>query len=506
MSKRKPALFVACAYILGIILGNGFDFSITILSALVLLFGLLSFFFFLKKRLISTTYLLILTFILAGFWMHEIKTNVFPQNHIKYFLDLNSPVILSGVVCEDPDIRPDKTFLTVDSRSIIYDDKIWITSGKVLLKIKKQTNFFNYGDFIRAQGYLYQPFSFSLGGFFDYKKYLFRAGIFGLMSFQKQEQIKIIEKEEENIFIKKIVLPVKHFILNTFRSTLDDPHRALLSGFVLGEKRGIPQNIYKMFNDTGTLHLLAISGSNVGLVILFCFYFFLLLRVPRKISFILTILPIVIFSYITGNQPSVVRASIMATLFLLGFFLEKEEGLVNILSFSALLILFFSPLSLFDVGFQLSYAATLGIILLVASPESLFSRFSKKFKGFTRWGVVIPIMVTLSATLFTYPIIAYYFKQISLYTALANLILVPSVSLAVIAGGITSISALFSYKLALIFGAFNWLVLSFILKSVSFFSNLPYANLKIVSPSYLFLFFYYSGIYFVFIWGKKGRN
>ena len=422
---------------------------------------------------------------------------------------MNHTVILSGMVCQDPDIRQDKTFLTVDSRSIIYDDNIWITSGKVLLKIKKQTNFFNYGDFIRARGYLYQPFSpfsGSASGGFDYKKYLLRSEIFGLMSFQKQEQIKIIEKEEENIFIKKIVLPVKHFILKSFRTTLDDPHRTLLAGFVLGDKRGIPDNIYKMFNDTGTLHLLAISGSNVGLVILFCFYFFLLLRVSRKISFILTIPAIIIFSYITGNQPSVVRASIMATLFLLGFFWEKEQGLVNILSFSALLILFFSPLSLFDVGFQLSYAATLGIILLVASPESLFSRFSKKFKGFTRWGIIAPVLVTLSATLFTYPMIAYYFKQISLYTALTNLVLVPSVSLAVIAGGITSISALFSYKLALIFGAFNWLVLSFILKSVSFFSGLPYANLKIVSPSYLFLFFYYSGIYFLFTWGNKGRD
>jgi competence protein ComEC len=506
MSKRKPALFAALAYILGIILGNHLDFSISWLSIFVLLLSFLSFFFFLKKKLISTTYLLILTFVLAGFWTHEIRTKNFPKNHIGYFLNLNRSMVLSGVVCQDPDIRPDKTFLTVDSRSVIYQDKIWLTSGKILLKIKKPSNLFSYGDFIRAEGFLYQPFSPSSAGFFDYKKYLLRSGIFGLMSFQKQEQIKIIEKEEENIFIKEIVLPVKHFILKSFRTTLDDPHRALIAGFVLGEKRGIPDNIYKMFNDTGTLHLLAISGSNVGLVMLFCFYFFLLLRVSRKISFILTIPAIIIFSYITGNQPSVVRASIMATLFLLGFFWEKEQGLVNILSFSALLILFFSPLSLFDVGFQLSYAATLGIILLVASPESLFSRFSKKFRGFARWGIIAPVLVTLSATLFTYPIIAYYFRQISLYTALANLVLVPSVSLAVIAGGITSVSALFSYQLALIFGAFNWLVLSFILKSVSFFSSLPYANLKIGPPSYLFLFLYYSGIYFLFVWGNKDRK
>jgi len=507
MILRRPALFVALALICGIVLGNHIElpstwllFCLGVFSASALLF-----YFVRLKRILSLV--LILCFVTAGFFLHELRTKDFAPNHISHFLDLNRRVSLSGNICRDPDIRQNKTFLSLDVGSILLDGKFIETSGKVLIKIKSSTNRFNYGDCVRVSGFLRAPESSRNPGAFDYRKYLAQAKIFGLMSLRSHHDVEILFREKENPFLSNVVYPVKHFILRVFRSTLKGAHGALLSGFVLGERRDIPEETYRMFTDTGTLHLLAISGSNVGLVVLFFFGFLRLARVPRKLSILLTLPAIVIFSYVTNNQPSVVRASIMASVFLLAFFWEREKDLVNVLAFSALLILIFSPLSLFDVGFQLSFGVTLGLVLFVVHPHSILYKAAFKFKGLLRNWVILPILVSLVAQISSYPILAYHFNQISLYAFLANLLVVPLVSLAVITGSMTVITALVSMKLAQILSAFNWVVLSLTLRVVEFFSQLPHATVDLPSPSLQCLVSYYLFfVLFLISWGRKVKR
>jgi competence protein ComEC len=507
MRGRKPALFIAIAFILGVISGNHFNISFVLLFICLLILLVLSFAFYLKKSKQIISFILILSFFLAGFFIHELKTKDFPADHITHFLDLNRKISLSGTVCRDPDIREKKTFLTIDAESILLDEKFIKISGRVLIKIKSSTNRFNYGDYVRVAGYLSTPYSNRNPGAFDYRRYLAQSNIYGVLSIRSSNDIKILFQEKENPFLSCIVYPAKHFILNVFGSTLRGAHQALLSGFVLGERRDIPDEIYKMFTDTGTLHLLAISGSNVGLVVLFFFGFFRLLRFSRRLCILLTLPVIVIFSYVTNNQPSVVRASIMAIIFLLAFFWEREKDLINIIAFAALLILFFSPLSLFDVGFQLSFGVTLGLILFVVYPDSLFNKIALKFKRFFRNWIIFPIFVSLAAQISSYPILAYHFNQISLYAFVANLLVVPLVSLAVITGSLTVIAGLISIKLAQVLSAFNWVVLSLTLKVVEFFSHLPYATVDLPSPSILLLFFYYLFFLVVLInWDKKVKR
>ncbi len=507
MTSRKPALFITIAFVFGVILGNHLEVSSTLLFICLFSLLVLSLILCFKRLKTALSFVFILCFILAGFFVHELKTKDFPADHIIHFLDLNRKISLSGTVCRDPDIREDKTFLTVNSESILLDGSFIKISGRVLIKIKSPTNRFNYGDHIRVKGYLGSPYSSRNPGAFDYKKYLAQSNIFGLLTVRNPNDVKILFQERENPFLSYVVYPVKHFILKVFRTTLRGAHQALLSGFVLGERRDIPEDVYQMFTDTGTLHLLAISGSNVGLVVLFFFGFFRLVRFPRKLCILLTLPAIIIFSYVTNNQPSVVRASIMAIIFLLAFFWEREKDLINILAFSALLILFFSPLSLFDVGFQLSFGVTLGLLVFVVHPDSLFHKISLKFKGFVKNWIILPVFVSLVAQIASYPILAYHFNQISLYAFAANLVVVPLVSVAVITGSLTVISALFSISLAQILSAFNWVVLTFTLKVVGFFSQLPGATLDLPSPSYLFIILYYLFFLVILIgWGKKARR
>ena len=489
--KRRPALLALLAYITGILLGDYLNLSTLILLFLILYLLFLLFFFRQEKKIwfILITLLLILT----GFWRYELKTRDLPINHISYFTTLYGKVELVGIISRDPDIREDKTFLEIDTKELSFNQKKIKTTGKILLKIKQPTSLFNYGDLIQFKGYLYSPFPPKNPGAFDYRKYLSTREIFGCLNLQSDSEVKILERGEGNYFISKIILPVKHYILNFFKSNLTGSHQAILSGFVLGERRGIPQEVYKLFTDTGTLHLLAISGSNVAIVVLVFWGAFKLLRMPYRVSLLLVFPLIIVFSFVTGNQPSVVRASIMASIFLISLLVERERDLINIWALAALVILFANPSSLFDVGFQLSFAATLGLILWVPKLEKLF--LSKLKNRVFKYYIVLPFFVSLSAQLFTYPVTAYYFNKFSIYSLLANLFIVPLTGLVVMVGAISLLISFLSLKLSIVFTSFNWLCLELILRTLSFFSSLPYADLKVSSPSYLFILAFYLSLF-----------
>lgn len=485
--KRKPALLALISYVAGIILGNYLDLSTLILLFLILISLFLLFFLFQEES--YRVSLIVLLLILAGFWRYELKSRDFPLNHISHFTELYGKVKLKGTISRDPDIREDKTFLEVDVRDLSLNQKNIKTTGKILLKIKQQTNRFNYGNLIQIHGYLYSPFPAKNPGAFDYRKYLNTKEIFGCMSLQNDSQVEILDRREGNLFISQIILPLRGYILNSFKRNLSGTHQAILSGFVLGERRGIPKETYKLFTDTGTLHLLAISGSNVALVVVIFFGLFRLLRIPYKISLILIFPLILIFSNVTGNQPSVVRASIMSSFFLFSLLIERERDLINIWALAALAILLVTPSAIFDVGFQLSFAATLGLIVWVPKLEKLFLQGIKN--RFLKYYIALPFFVSLSAQLFTYPIIAYYFNNLPVYSLLANLLIVPITGLVVMVGVISLISGLLSFELLLLFTSFNWLGLELIIKILSFFSSLPCAVLKIPSPSYAFILIFY---------------
>ncbi len=474
----------ASAFILGIILGDYVDLPSFLLLAVLILSLVTSIYFYFKKSKILD-YLLLFTLFLAGFWRYELKTRDFPLNHISNFLDLDRPVQVTGEIVADPDVREDKTYLTVNTYKIEWENKSIKADGKILVKIKQPSLAFNYGDLIQLKGYLNRPLSQRNPGAFDYRRYLGIKGIYGLVTLTGPEKIQVIENQNSTLFISKIVIPAKKFIKKIFAQTLDQPHQALLAGFVLGEKRQIPDEIYQMFSRTGTLHLLAVSGFNVGVIVLFLLGIVKLLRIPKWINLSILLLGILIFSFITNNQPSVVRASIMMALFLLAFYLEREPNFVNIIAFAALLILFYSPLTFFDVSFQLSFAATFGIGFMVPKIENILLGLNVSVNRYVRNWLIIPISVSLAATLFTLPVTAYYFNQFSPVVVLSNLVLIPLTGLAVIIGCLSSILGTFSLGLAQIVSACNWLLLTLIIETVKYFGAFPWSYMKVDSPTTL---------------------
>ena len=492
---RRPAFYALAFFVCGIVLGDSFDLPITLLSsvsALALAFCLV---FLLRKQTGDATFFLILALVSAGFARHELLTRDFPRNHVSNYLNLGSSVTIFGRIADEPDVREDKTFVILEVETISERGRTYPVLGRIILKIKESTFKFDYADDVKLTGFLSQPTSARNPGAFDYRRYLGRKRIFGIVNLAHAEEVEILKSTEESDYWSGVVIPLRRWIQSVFDRTLSGDHKALLSGFLLGETREISKRVYTMFRDTGTVHLLAVSGSNVWLVVAVILGALTLFRVPKVVRIGLSLACIAIFANLVHNDPPVVRAGIMAAVVLLGTLLYKDVDLVNVVSFAGLMILFVSPVFLFDVGFQLSFASVFGILLLYPHLRKLVSTWvGRSHMKLWKW-IIMPALISVSVELILFPILAYYFNMIPLVVVVANIFIVPLAGLSVVLACFTVFSAIFSFSVAGIFSASNWLCLDLTLRLTEFFASLPAAKLSISTPStFAFL------LYYLFLW------
>jgi len=417
-------------------------------------------------------------------------------------------VTILGRVESEPDIRSDKTYLTVDVDSVTWRGRQIKSSGKIIVKIKQPTTFVSYDDLIRFKGYLFAPGGARNPGSFDYARWLSYREVFGMMVLDTPQPIVKLVKSSHGaahfslsrLFINKIIVPIRQVLLEGYDLYLPPDQASLLAGFVLGEKRAMPDNIVRLFSDTGTLHLMAVSGSNVAVVA--GFFLVILSRINRRTRIIITLIAIVLFSFLTRNEPSVVRASVMAAVGLIGFYRQKHPDVLGLLGFAGLILLIFRPLWLFNVGFQLSFAACAGIIYFMPKFLNVIKRGNGLISKILYW-LLFTLLTTLAAQIAVLPLTAEYFNRLPLIGILANL---PMIILA----GILTIAGLCFLPFQLIGGSvatvFAWplsQLMSVIVPLLKFFVNLPYAVINVGSPGILKITIFFCLLYiiteFVFI-------
>ena len=428
-----------------------------------------------------STILILLSLLVAGMWRFESVTSDFPWNHVSNFVNLEKSINLKGEIVSDPDVREDRTYLTVAAESLFWRGKRIKATGKVLIKIRHPSNRFDYGDLLSVKGYLFSPMGRRNPGSFDYQRYLNTKDIHGQITVSREERVQILGSKG-GFVLKRIISPARKYLRKHFNQTLAEPYNHFLSGFVLGEKRGMPDDLREKFVRTGTLHLMAVSGSNVGLVLLFAYFASLLFRFPRWARFIFLALVIIFFAFLTNLQPSVVRASVMALLTLVAFYTQREVNFLNLVSVTALLILLFNPRALYDVSFQLSFTSALGIGLFVPQMKKGYDKiFPSRPRIIYRW-LILPFFVSAAAILGVAPLQVYYFHNFPLIGFLSNLAVVPLVGITVILAGLSALSSLFWHPLSQIFVAGNWLVLKLTLLSVDYFGDVSFALARVPHP------------------------
>jgi len=266
------------------------------------------------------------------------------------------------------------------------------------------------------------------------------------------------------------------------QSILPEPHAGLLAGMLFGVKSSISPDLYEALVDTGTLHIVALSGTNITIIInLFSNtiqkYF------SRRVTSLLTILSIVSFVYFVGPSPSVVRAAIMGSLSLAAVVTGRRNWGLWALFITASVMLGFIPSLITDISFQLSVGATAGMMFFYSSKQIILNsaKYQSELKIFqpVLQSLYDNFRLTLAAQVFTLPLILIHFHRVSLISPIPNMligfILPPLTGLGFATVGL----ALLFQPLGQIAGWASWVFLEYIIWIVTWFSEFPFSNIKL---------------------------
>lgn len=424
----RPLVVLAIAFCLGIAVAYLIKFSFALICILILIFLIFAF-SLRKKEVIFKVVLLITAFLLGALSLKN--TFILPANHISnYIFKSDSPYLVKGVINSEPQFKDKRLTFILRVEEIHIAKANRKCSGNIIVYIRSRAPLF-YGQELLLYGNIYRPFSKNTPGRTNYRSYLYNRGIFFKMNVKNNSCI-IRLKKNRGLFVKRLALWLKNKMEDAIFKHTSPTTASVLDAMILGEKKNIPWFISQGMMKSGTIHILVVSGFNVGIVAFIINLFLRLIRLPRKVRFYIAIPCLLIYCLMTGASTPVIRATVMAIFFIAGFLLRRESDIYNSLCIAAIFILAFNPRQLFDIGFQLSFASVVSIVYLYPKMKS-FLRIDLLKNKFIK----LPVdscLVSLAAWIGTFGLVAFYFKIFSPVTVLANIIIVPLATLMTLCG------------------------------------------------------------------------
>ena len=396
-----------------------------------------------------------------------------PADHIARRL-LPPTVTLEGRLVEEPvSWAPDRMRLVLDVAAIQEDGDRRPATGRIQLTVYGEAPALTEGQPIRTQARLHPPTGFRNPGGFDYPAHLKREGIL-LVGSARSDGLVPLSAESPPWPVS-----VRRWAVTTIRARLPESSAALLAGLLLGERTALPREADEAFRRAGVYHVLAVSGFNVALLASSVFFALSLLGVPRRGTAVAAALTLMGFALVVGGQPSVVRATVMGLLLLLGMLLERDSQVMNALALAAIVLLIWRPADLWEPGFQLSFAATAGLIYLAPPLTAWLAE-----RGWPSW-LAAAVAVSFGAQAAVTPLMLAHFNQLSLVGIAANLLVVPLAGAATTLGMLALLVELASSTVAaLLFNAL-WLLLLVLRAAVWLAAVLPAAMIHLPAPGLL---------------------
>jgi len=518
---RLPLIPIFIVHTIGIYFGH-FDIPFPP-QGWILLLILLGFWILLLliKRTQMGSWMAFSIFFLLG--LFSIQLYLYPQHppsHISHFTGLDR-ISLEGIIDRPPEHSRGRTQLFIRSQKIILSNHHIPVDGFLLIFLKEEDSSLRVGDRLRCLCKLYPPHGFHNPGGFSYERHLAFEQVHTIGFLSEEKGLVKLGEGFKNPFLLQVESWRDHI-----RDFLEREARPLTAGIfkalVLGEQGDIPEEVKEHFIVTGIAHLLAISGDHLGIVALLSFSLliwilkrseFLLLTIDvKKWAAALTLPCLLLYTFIAGGGISVIRATIMVITFFLSILFNRERNLLHTLALAAFLILIFSPPSLFDVSFQLSFIAVLSILYLVPRIlkslkwEDIFFLPNISWKKNILKYILLSFLVTGVAILGTAPLVALHFNRFSLIGFFTNLFFIPWVGFIIVP--LSLIASLFSFFFSplaiLLIHINNWIAL-ILLKVVAFFASIPHASLFVSTPTVFEIILFYLLLFSV-IHLQKGKK
>ncbi|MDD5079437.1 MAG: ComEC/Rec2 family competence protein [Candidatus Omnitrophica bacterium] len=364
------------------------------------------------------------------------NSRVLPASHIRWlgYKARDNICQVKGYIVDQPVFRDGKTSFMLASREFCLDRSKRNCCGKLIVNINGE-KFLNCGDILLLSGRLVRPF-FGAGSGPSRRKrgyadYLYDQGVYLLMKVDNPIRAIVLGQNKASL-LKRFSFRLKQGIERVIYKRLSPAAAGIIDAMVLGEKKGVPPLIYRSMMKSGTVHILVVSGFNVGIVIVLIFSGLKIFRISRNIRFYLALPLMLVYCLMTGASNPVVRATIMALVLGFAYYLRREADIYNACAAAALLILVIEPRELFDIGFQLSFVSVIALVYLYPVLKRMLNM--EKLKARVAACFIDSFLVSFSAWICTAGFIAYYFGMVSPVTVLANLVIVPLAGLITLLG------------------------------------------------------------------------
>lgn len=455
MPQSKIFFFCLVSFIAGIGVASYVFISDTFLSVLFIV-GVVVFASLFKKHPAFFVGLYVICFA-VGILRYQASVVSFS------FAPPHTEVIFEGSIAERPSARLSNTQLVLSQ--VVFENKsISFPHDVNILLFASHYPRYQYGDRIAVRSRLRAPEKIED---FDYPAYLSRKNIY-LTGFPSD--ITLIDSGH-GIALKRFLFSMRGRFEYAIQRTISEPHGAFLNGLLLGETGQMPRDITDQFRATGLSHIVALSGYNITIIANFFLLVLLWIGLSRAKSFWFVVAGICSFVILTGAEASVVRAAVMGILVLIAYQAGRMYSIRNALALAAAIMLAMNPKLLsFDISFQLSFLATLGLVYLAPRLEPLLKRIPERFS------LREYLSATVSAQFAVLPLLLREFETFSLIAPLANIAVLPVIPLAMLVGFIVSVAGAFAPFISGFLNVLVWPFLAWPLMIAKLLNSVPFAS------------------------------
>jgi competence protein ComEC len=498
--EKYPSIIITILFVVGIVLASTIQLSIILSIILFFIVFLISFILLKKKIIVVRHIILIIIPLLLGIIRYEVEDKIFErwefkENYIK-------EAFIYGNINDVNLIIDDKIKLIIETDSIIVKNKFkYYRSLNLLVNVKIDSSFnrvkaysiFKINNKIKFKGKILNPPEKRVFGDINYQKLLKSENITGVCYTRVDSLFEI--KEGTRFYFGKIFAELRQDLDITLSKVFNQESYSLLRGLILGDRGAIEDDVKQSYSKSGVAHVLAVSGLHIGLIIYLVFL--LLGRFNIQIRYLLAIFFLVLFCNLTGNNPSVLRATIMGIIYILCKYFNRDYAGINSLFLALLIILIYNPFQIYSIGLQLSFLSVLTIIIVSENFNEYISRYKFNFRIKK---IVELIVITISCQIVTLPILLYYFHQFSIIAIISNLFIIPLISIILILGLITLIIATININTGIILALGVQKLIGLNNYVVKYFAGIKYSYIEIYNFTIYELILFYIMIVFLFLY------
>lgn len=491
--------FITIAWIFGVILGLYFKISIA-LFVIPLIFVCI--YLTMKRKIKVGKYVVLF---LISVLISNIQITLLEKSFDEKYQNVGENLEIVGTIISNPIDKQNKNQYTLKVEEINGNKEYKNTN--LQLNVKKEKETLNYGDKIIVKGNFEEANTARNEGGFDYKQYLKSKNIYGIVAVDKKD-IETINKNNVGV-IDLLANKVRNSMKRKIEQNLPNETNELLSGMLIGEKSNLQKEIQEDFRDSSLSHVLAISGMHVSYVMIGITFVINKLKFSKKMSKIVTILILLFFIILTGKTASVTRACFMSSYIILASLLHKKAHVLGSISISLLIILIINPYFILDIGLQLSYGGTIGIVLIYP----ILKKYKKKKEDKTgrikkvlykiKDKIIDTILITISANLVIFPIVLFHYNIMSFTFIISNLLISPIIGIIIILGFLSVFSSYIVSPISKVMFFFLQILLSVLAQIAHFCAGLPLSKVYFPTPKiYVIIIYYLFLIYIILVKNK----